>query len=940
MLTKSRQYKKRTGFIVLLLFIFQYNVISQDIVKKQLTTDLFEKWERLSHPIISDNGHWISYEIEPQQYGDGMLYIQNVNSGIIDSFIRGTHADFASSSKWIYFRMVPAYQKTREMKMDKKEKEIKHQDSLAIYRLDQIKPLLTFPRLHTVFTPCEKNKNDWIAALCLPPKISEDTIMHPVTLEKALIREDKEKDLHVINPLDDTHFCFENVKTANFSPFGKYLAFSAYQQKDTAALCAVIIFNTENRSFDTLFIDSVTVINFVFSHNEKMLALLIMTDTNNPESFSLRLYTDIEKEIFEDIKNPDEEMIFSRHKKVTFAENNKLLFLQRSYPEKKTCNDTLPEDEKYQVDIWSWTDPFLQSQQKNRLKDEKKRSFASVYHINEKKLVPMENATFRKSVYDTKTVERYALIYDELTYAKELSWEGNLYCDVYLLDLFSGEKKLILERFADKIYLSPFEKYILYYLSDDSAWYSYSISEQNKTCLTCENRMTFVDHNHDLPKPANAYGFAGWYNDGRYALINGRYDIWRFDMSTKQKRDVITDNNGKNNQITYRIIHTDTDERCFAKNREVLLYGTNENNKDKGIYALNLKKAASPQPLHTGSFNVFYLKKAKNEKSYLWQQGTFKEYPDLYCADATFSSIKKLTAVNEIQKEYLWGSVTMVEWADSNDRPYKGLLYLPEDFDPTRRYPMIVYFYAKHTDEYHYYHGFSPSRSVINIPFYLSNGYIIFSPDIHYSTGHPGDDALQTVVSGTKYLISQGFVDEQHIGLQGQSWGGYQVAYIVTRTSMFAAAMAGAPVSNMTSAYGGIRWESGMSRMFQYEKGQSRIGATLWDNTELYIKNSPVFKACQVETPLLIMHNDNDGAVPWYQGIELFVGLRRLNKPVWMLVYNNEEHNLTQWPNRVDLSIRMKQFFDHYLIEKSPPAWMTLGIPALEKGINDGYQTE
>ena len=151
------------------------------------------------------------------------------------------------------------------------------------------------------------------------------------------------------------------------------------------------------------------------------------------------------------------------------------------------------------------------------------------------------------------------------------------------------------------------------------------------------------------------------------------------------------------------------------------------------------------------------------------------------------------------------------------------------------------------------------------------------------------------------------------MGLQGQSWGGYQTAYLVTQTSMFRAAMAGAPVANMTSAYGGIRWESGWSRAWQYEKAQSRIGGTLWDATPLYIENSPLFFAPKVTTPLLIMHNDADGAVPWYQGIELFSALRRLNKPVWMLTYNNEEHNLTKWKNRKDLSVRLAQFFDHYL---------------------------
>jgi dipeptidyl aminopeptidase/acylaminoacyl peptidase len=259
------------------------------------------------------------------------------------------------------------------------------------------------------------------------------------------------------------------------------------------------------------------------------------------------------------------------------------------------------------------------------------------------------------------------------------------------------------------------------------------------------------------------------------------------------------------------------------------------------------------------------------------------------------------------------------------------LLYKPENFDNNRKYPMIVYFYEKNSDNLNSHWIPSPSRSIINPALYCSNGYVVFIPDIKYELGHPGKSALNCISSGTDYIISLGFVDKNKIGIQGQSWGGYQVAYLVTQTDKYKCAMAGAAVSDMVSAYGGIRWESGMSRMFQYEEEQSRIGATLWEKPELYIENSPVFFADKVQTPLLMMNNDNDGAVPWYQGIEFFTALRRLNKPVWMLVYNGDAHNLEKWPNRIDLSIRMMQFFNHYLKDEPAPDWMINGVKAIDK---------
>ena len=175
------------------------------------------------------------------------------------------------------------------------------------------------------------------------------------------------------------------------------------------------------------------------------------------------------------------------------------------------------------------------------------------------------------------------------------------------------------------------------------------------------------------------------------------------------------------------------------------------------------------------------------------------------------------------------------------------------------------------------------------------------------------------------------------MAIQGQSWGGYQVAYLITQTNRFKAAGAGAPVSNMTSAYGGIRWESGIARTGQYEEGQSRIGKNLWDGFDLYVENSPLFHVPNVTTPVLIMHNDADGAVPWWQGIEFYNGLRRMGKQAWMLEYNDEAHNLRERRNRKDLSIRLSQFFDHFLKGAPMPIWMSKGVPATLKGIEYGY---
>jgi dipeptidyl aminopeptidase/acylaminoacyl peptidase len=319
-----------------------------------------------------------------------------------------------------------------------------------------------------------------------------------------------------------------------------------------------------------------------------------------------------------------------------------------------------------------------------------------------------------------------------------------------------------------------------------------------------------------------------------------------------------------------------------------------------------------------------------HQSPYILAYETDPEQPDQFYVNILHSP-------NPQQDEYRWYNNELVNWKMLDGNMSEGILYEPEDLDETKKYPIIFYFYERDANDLYNYRGPAPSASTINIPYFVSNGYVVFDPNIYYKNGEPGASAYNSVISAAKYLSRKyKWIDSTRMAIQGQSWGGYQVAYLVTQTNIFKCAGAGAPVSNMTSAYGGIRWGAGISRQFQYEKGQSRIGGTLWEKTPLYLKNSPLFSAPNIKTPLLLMHNDKDGAVPWYQSIEFFSALKRLDKKVWLLQYNDEDHNLLERRNRKDLSVRLAQFFDHYLKGKPMPKWMAEGVPAVEKGIEWG----
>jgi len=254
------------------------------------------------------------------------------------------------------------------------------------------------------------------------------------------------------------------------------------------------------------------------------------------------------------------------------------------------------------------------------------------------------------------------------------------------------------------------------------------------------------------------------------------------------------------------------------------------------------------------------------------------------------------------------------------------VLIKPANYQAGRRYPVITYFYERQSQRLYEW-----NEAVVNhrpsFAVYSGSGYAVFLPDIVFEVGHPGQSILKSVVPGVQRLVDMGIADPNALGIHGHSWGGYGTAYLVTQTAMFKAAVAGAPVANMTSAYGGIRWESGLARLFQYEKTQSRIGGSLWEYPLRFLENSALFSADRVTTPLLIQHGDEDGAVPWYQAIELYLAMRRLGKDCIFLQYRGEPHHLRKYPNKLDYSIKMKEYFDHYLKGAAAPEWIKAGVP-------------
>jgi dipeptidyl aminopeptidase/acylaminoacyl peptidase len=576
----------------------------------------------------------------------------------------------------------------------------------------------------------------------------------------------------------------------------------------------------------------------------------------------------------------------------------------------------------------------LHTQQNVELEADKKKSYRAYFDTMDEKIIQLGTKEIPDLQFADHGDAQYALGLSNIPYQKYVSWEGYPQrFDIYSVDVKSGEATLAIKDLRGDAAISAEGEYLFWYNAEDTTWYSFSNVDKKANALTKSIATSMADELNDQPNFPYQYGFAGWASGDKNLLIYDRYDVWKVDP--KNSVSPINLTKGRVTKTVYRVEDLDREEDALNPDF-IIFHAFNETNKKEGY--TSMKDFGRLKTLIGADAKFSSFSKAENASRVTFTKSNHQEYPDISATDLTFKKISKISNANPQQKDYAWGTVELYSWTSLDSLPLQGVLYKPANFDPTKKYPMIVNFYERHSDDLHDHWGVKPHRSTINAAFYASRGYLIFNPDVVYKEGYPGESAYNSIVSGTTALIKEGFVKEDKIGLQGHSWGGYQIAYLVTKTNLFACAEAGAVVSNMISAYGGIRWGTGLSRMFQYEHTQSRIGGTLWEYPKRYIENSPIFYADKVDTPLLLLHNDADGHVPWYQGIEYYVALRRLGKPVWMLNYNGEPHWPTKWENIRDFNIRMSQFFDYYLKDAPMPEWMGEGVPATEKGINKGLE--
>jgi dipeptidyl aminopeptidase/acylaminoacyl peptidase len=600
---------------------------------------------------------------------------------------------------------------------------------------------------------------------------------------------------------------------------------------------------------------------------------------------------------------------------------------------------TAPSDEKVIADLWNWRDDYVQPMQKVRAAQDRSRSYRAVYTLADHRFLQLSGPDM--AGLTPSDDGRVALGTDDRSYRRMVDYDGS-YNNVYLVDTSTGSRKLVFEKFrggagggggrggfgGGPLQLAPDGRHVLAY--KDKAWWSIQVPDGQETNLTAKLGIAFYNEDTDTPEEPPSYGAGGWTKDGKLALLYDRYDVWAVGADGGSARK-LTD--GRKAGLQFRTVRLESDadeeERGIDPAKPLFLRAEDLETRDTGFYRMNSLDAV-PQKLIMGHKNYRVLGKAKESDVLMVTATTFHDEPDIYVGDSSFRDLKQVTEANPQKKELLWGTAELLHYRNADGVVLEAALYKPENFDPSKKYPMLAYLYERLSQNVNNFVNPAPGHS-INIAYYVSNGYLVLTPDIVYTTGHPGESALKCILPAVQTVVDKGFVNRDAIGIQGHSWGGYQTAYLITQTSVFKAAEAGAPVANMISAYDGIRWGSGLPRQFQYEKTQSRIGGSVWEYPLRFIENSPIFMIDRVSTPVLILANDADDAVPWYQGIEFFLGLRRLGKEAYLFNYNGEPHHINRRPNQKDYTVRMQQFFDHFLKGAPEPEWMQKGIPYIDR---------
>lgn len=871
--------------------------------KKVLTPEAYAEWKRVDRPELSDDGKWVMYRIagsEDYSSRNRALYLYRTDRRKTYTFPQASDASFWGKGKWLSYTIAD----TSGTK----------QDSTILLNLERMKKI--YWDKPYAFNPL--GQTEWATYVYQVETAPADTVTGtPAVSFRRLV---------MLNMATGDSLRIDSVGFYTFYNQNRSIAYIRENGKERR-----ICYGPLGGKHSVLYRDSEgQVRSFLLTHGREE-GTFSVADDSLIYAFSLK--DRICRPVFDRKVIPVPEGY--RVRRISLSEQQDYVTYEL-WPEIKREKKLQPKpDKSFELELWTWNEDVPQSRQAKSGYRQQTNYPKHIYYLDSGRHFQLTPATTDRMLWPEGERGDYFIATDQSAYYPCRDWKENLRFDAYLINIRTGDTRLLMKNLSETPQWSPDGKYVLLYSADRKAWYKAVPYTGEMADISAAIGHPVYNEDHDKPCAARSYGIAGWTKDGNGVILYDRYDMWVIDLTGKDKPRCFTKGYGRKNRMSIRMLRADFDPLPLNLEGDNWVEIFREDSKREGIYVLN--RAGNLRKLLEGDFSLQILKMSGDRKYCIFNRQSYTEFRDLWWSKTDFAHPVKITEVNPQQKEYNWGSVKLVRWTNYENKPNEGLLYLPEGYDSTRTYPVLVQFYETHSGELNVYHAPALSAAMADIPTFVSNGYVVFMPDVHFTIGSPGQSCYDAVVSGVQMLIDQGIADPGRIGLQGHSWSGFQTSYLVTKTGIFCCANIGAPITDMVSGYVGIRNGSGLIRFFMYEDTQSRMGKSLWEDKEGYLKNSPLLEADKITTPLLIFHCDNDEAVAYEQGRALYLAMRRLQKPAWLLNYKGDHHFLSNPAAQRDWTLRMQQFFDYYLKGTPMPRWMKEGININERGIDQKY---
>ena len=911
-------------------------------------------WKNIRQAAISDDGQWFAYQLGPVE-GDGQVVVRSLAdqakpqerrfaAGEIPSFGPGWHLAFSPDSRWLAFVTYPdsaAKKKAAKSKDKPKNKavliDLQGDDEVEFEKVKSVRfagERGGWVAVHKVPGPDQgKGKSKWTGSALILRNLENGDEMHIGSVSQFAFNKSGEllawtvdaaeksgnglqvrwMDSGVVRSLDNAKAVYKRLA---WNEEGDALAALKGQDSDDheKKLYSLLGFHDfSNQGFAKVAYDP--------HQDDSFPSDMTISPNRSP------LWSEDRSGILFGIHDsePKEEAEDKADGKDAAAGSDESGSMKPDKPAAKAASRKGKKNDRPKADlvVWHWRDKRMQSMQQKQASRDKNYSYLSVYRIPEKRFIRLADDDLRQVQPMPK--QRWAVGIDPVPYQLMGNLHGRRFNDIYVVDIHSGERRLAVKQNRWYFGPSPDGRRFLYY--DDGHFHVHEADSGQTYNVTRKAPVSFInvedDHNVDRP-PVRP---RGWSADSNSVLLSDAWDLWRVDAKGGKQVNLTVD--GRENAIRYgRRFRLDPEEKGIDLDRDQYFQAQGEWTKKRGIARLS-KGKPGPKMLLWGDESQSRLLKAKNADAMVLTRAAFNRYGDFHLTGLDLRDTRRITDANPQQGQFKWSSgVRLIDYESDKGKKHQAALLLPADYEPGKRYPTVVYIYERLSHQLNLYQ--TPTAGGFSRPLYASNGYAILMPDISYTINDPGMSAVWCVLPALKAAIKDGAVDPDKVGLHGHSWGGYQTSFLITQSEAFAAAVAGAPLTNMISMYSSIYWNTGSANQPIFESSQGRFTGGYWEIPEAYARNSPVYFADRVETPLLLLHNDQDGAVDWNQGIEYFNTLRRLEKPVVMLQYKGENHGLRKPANRKDYTIRMKEFFDHHLKGSPAPEWLAQGVRHLE----------